>query len=295
VNTSPDVLSQHVAPLRPDILRGVYFLACDKVYDLTVAFLNSLRAHNPDISLCLIPFSESYNAIAHLSTAYNFTVLNSSFYIQLLLSYDAASSSLHGTCRGHYRKLMAWHGPYDEFIYVDVDTLILCDFNPLFPLLKRFDFVAATSNKHENLSYVWKRDPSSFLSDQQITFAANTGFFMSYKNAITSSRITIALQKATHIATYLQLRCMEQAFVNYLVVTSGLRFTSLYHLSLVESRHDLPLEIWGALLDPSLKADKIHTSFSHKVLMVHWAGLQSEAPYLTSTAWRYYRFIKSGL
>jgi len=53
---------------------GVYFSANDKVYDWTIAFLNSFRTFNPDLRLILIPFNEECDRILQLQTQYNFEV-----------------------------------------------------------------------------------------------------------------------------------------------------------------------------------------------------------------------------
>ncbi len=53
---------------------GVYFSASDKVYDWTMAFLNSFLTFNPNLRLILIPFNEQCDRILQLQTQYNFEV-----------------------------------------------------------------------------------------------------------------------------------------------------------------------------------------------------------------------------
>ncbi|MGK7890520.1 MAG: hypothetical protein AB4042_14410, partial [Leptolyngbyaceae cyanobacterium] len=44
--------------------RGIYITANDKVMDHAIAFLNSLRLHDPEIPVVLIPYNEDYQQVA---------------------------------------------------------------------------------------------------------------------------------------------------------------------------------------------------------------------------------------
>src|SRR4051812_23250796 len=104
------------------IRRGVYFLANDPMIDLVITFLNSLRAQEPDIALCLIPYDDRTTRIRELASRYCFSVLDD---VVALSACDEISSRFHGRIRGHYRKIAAWSGVFDEFVYIDIDTVLL--------------------------------------------------------------------------------------------------------------------------------------------------------------------------
>ena len=76
---------------------ALYFLANDDVYDLTVAFLNSVRrAH--DLPLCLIPFDGRIERLGGLAGEYGFSIFDRR---DILERCDAISRSFHGAPIGH--------------------------------------------------------------------------------------------------------------------------------------------------------------------------------------------------
>jgi hypothetical protein len=67
--------------------------------------------------------TEGYTAIQLLASQYNFEVF---LEPELVRAIDKVSSEFHnGWVSGNYRKLAMWSGPLEEFIYLDVDTVIL--------------------------------------------------------------------------------------------------------------------------------------------------------------------------
>src|SRR5271166_5181678 len=133
--------------------RGVYFLANNKIYDLAVAFLNSFRTHNPSLSLCLIPYDNSIEKIRELSSSYSFSIYNNE---SVLERCDKISRKFHGHTVGQYRKFATWEGAYDQFIYVDCDTVVLRDLSFVFDLLPEYHFIFSHSDIPRIRKWVWK-------------------------------------------------------------------------------------------------------------------------------------------
>ena len=199
--------------------RGVYFLASDGTAELARAFLNSFRKYNPDIPLCLIPFNEEFRKLENLQDQFNFSIFSDR---QMIESCDEISRRFHGHVRGEYRKFCIWEGAFEEFVYIDVDTVILSD----------YDFVTAHSNMPEISAMVWRpsiRDAGK-LSSGQIEFAANTGFVTSKLGALSMEEIKGKTEEALQLAEHMELFCKEQPLLNYLIVTSGKKYTSLFVL-----------------------------------------------------------------
>lgn len=138
--------------------KGVYFLANDDVYDLALAFLNSFRRHNSQTNACLIPFDGNIERLAELSEVHRFTIFSRQ---DVLERCDEISRSFHGSPAGHYRKLAAWEGPYDDFIYIDVDTIVLADVEQFFHFLAEFGFVASHARMKGLQRWVWKESIAS--------------------------------------------------------------------------------------------------------------------------------------
>lgn len=273
--------------------RGVYFLANDPVLDLAIAFLNSFRRSNPGVPLCLIPFDDRIEAIAQLQERYNFCLWASP---DLLRRCDEISKTFHGRVFGHYRKLAMWDGGYDEFVYIDTDTVVLESLEAVFSLVREFAFLTSTSDLSYTLKWVWKKsifDVTS-LSERQIRFAANTGFIASRKGALTLDEITARIPAAADLLPHMELFCIEQSLLNYLIVTSGKRYTSLYTLMRTRRRGDLPQEAWGGDAIGTVRQGRIVYPSYPRVLLVHWAGQAHKAVEGTmpnQELWSFYRHL----
>jgi hypothetical protein len=278
--------------------RGIYFLANDRVYELTVAFLNSLRLRNPKIEVCLIPYDSASERIKGLCVPYNFSILDDEDTFHWC---DNISVVFHDHIKGHYRKLAAWTGPFDEFIYIDVDTVVLANLDFCFAFLTDHDFVSSHSNIEDIRKWVWKDTifQSGFLNDDQINFAANTGFLISKKAALDRPAVTAAVKKAVKLSSHMELLCAEQPLLNYLIVSSGGPYTSLHVLN-DQRRLDIPLEMWAGTPGGVVEEGNIRFENRPEPLFVHWAGewrpkkpgpaIDPDMPY--QSFWEYYRKLR---
>jgi hypothetical protein len=254
--------------------RGVYFLANDRILDLTIAFLNSFRKYNPGLPLCLIPFRDDFQRLAELSDDYQFTIFNDE---NLLKQCDRISLLFHAEVTGHYRKLACWHGCFDEFIYVDVDMLVLKDLSFSFDLLPRYDFITSCANIPEAVQWVWKPTihHTRLLSPSQIEYGANTGYIISKKDAIPLGTLEQRALNATSLKNHMELYCKEQPFLNFLIVTSGLPFTSLWAVANTPEFPQNYTEFWAGNGKKQL-LPQMHTLVSgqkREVYLIHWAGV----------------------
>jgi hypothetical protein len=254
-------------------MRGVYFLANNGVLDLAIAFLNSFRAYNPDIPLCLIPFNSKVDRVAKLRSKYRFSIYDAT---EVLAFCDEVSLRFHPTAIGHYRKLAAWNGEFDEFIYIDVDTVVLRDVGLVFDFLASHSFVTSHSNIENIVKFVWKKSvyQSNLLTKEQIAFSANTGFIASQARALTKEVVKAKLERACALAPHMSLSYAEQPLLNYLFVTSGLPYTSLWALTRL-GHPDVPLERWAGERRPGLEfrnGQIWQDGKQSSLLLMHWAG-----------------------
>ena len=235
-----------------------------------MAFLNSFRVNNPTMPLCLIPFDGNCDKLRSLSDSYAYSIFDDS---EMLHRCDAIGSMFFGHPRGHFRKLCAFDGPFSEFIYIDCDTVVVSDVSFVFQYSAQYDFVFSHSNRPGLRQWVWKDSiyESSDLVDDQIDFSANTGFFCSRRGAISIDNAEQDLSSAVALAPHMELGCVEQPYLNYLVVTSGKRYTSLLEIQRRAPLWNIPLEKWagGGFLSPT------KDSVRHKgtnFFLFHWAG-----------------------
>ena len=59
-----------------ELARGVYTLANDPMYDWLVAFLESMREHEPDLPIVVIPFDDRIERVARLRGKYCFAIMD---------------------------------------------------------------------------------------------------------------------------------------------------------------------------------------------------------------------------
>jgi hypothetical protein len=272
--------------------RGVYFLANNKVFDQSVAFLRSFRTYNPGIPLCLIPFDGNYDRISALQDAYSFSIFDNQ---ALLATADAISERFHGYVLGTYRKLVAWEGAFDSFVYIDVDTVVLDSIDFAFDNLKFAPYVASHSHIDSIRRWVWKDNvyEKNILTPPQIAFSANTGFFASVRGLFPMKHCLAKVASALELKDNMELLCMEQPFLNYLVVTSGYAYTSLLALRNAGLAPEAKLEFWAGIPDARVDNGKLVSPFDVPVFLVHWAGKWQnlahidELPY--RELWEFYR------
>jgi hypothetical protein len=273
--------------------RGVYFLANDAILDIAIAFLNSFRAHNPSTALCLIPFDTDIDRISALRDRFGFTIWTDR---AALHRCDEISRSFHDRTAGQYRKLAMWDGPFDEFVYIDCDTVVLHDIGFVFAHLARHGFVTSHSDMADLRHWVWRDSvyATEALSPAQISYAANTGFLASRKECLSLAHVTDRLPAALALAPHMELFCMEQPLLNYLVVTSGHPYTSLFMIAMTTGAWDIPMERWAG--DPSFEVcDGRVVVPESPTLLMHWAGEWARAraenrPVSYQELWDFYRF-----
>jgi hypothetical protein len=252
--------------------RGVYFLANDRVYDLAVAFLNSFRKHNPSIPLCLIPYKADIERLQGLQQKYKFSIFNNA---EVLTRCDEISRHFHTQTNGNYRKLALWEGEFDEFLYIDVDMVVLADVKFVFRFLYEYDFVTSHSNMPEIVKWVWKPTihATGKLTDEQIAYSANMGFIASKKGALTLDGVSKKIPGAVELIPHMVLLCIEQPLLNYLVVTSGKRHTSLSLLARTRPSPGVMFEFWaGGGGGVSKEGQILVNGRRAPILVVHWAG-----------------------
>ncbi|GIH03540.1 hypothetical protein Rhe02_16070 [Rhizocola hellebori] len=273
--------------------RGVYFLANDAILDFAVTFLNSFRANNPDIALCLVPFDDDHAQVARLAGRYGFTRWRDD---EELRRCDAISRAFHnGETWGHYRKLALWKGQFDEFLYIDSDTVVLEPVDFVFEHLGKYDFVTSHSNMASIRRWVWKDSiyAASALTSEQIDYAANTGFFASRPGLIDTRLVHDNVTSLAGMAAHMELKCREQPLLNYLVVTSGRPYSSLSRIARETGDPTIPQEQWAGADIGEVESGRLIASQVQRVLLVHWAGewrraywANEQLPYLS--LWQHY-------
>ncbi|MDX2215764.1 MAG: hypothetical protein SFY66_21050 [Oculatellaceae cyanobacterium bins.114] len=132
---------------------GIYTLANDAVYDQLVALLNSIEMNvGLDIPVCIIPFDDRLERVKHeISSRANVVLFEDTKAIARWEKFAQAIWAAHpiaqnATSRqhwglGHHRKLVAFDGMFDKFVFYDADSLAMKPINDVFKRLQTYDFV----------------------------------------------------------------------------------------------------------------------------------------------------------
>lgn len=132
------------------VTRGVYIVANDRVADNAIALLSSLRQHDPDLPVVMIPFDQQYQTIAEL--------LKYHYQVQLFPELDFLENFTQTIAEifprdflklpNKMRKLAVWFGPLDHFLYVDTDIITFQPLRQTLDFLQQADFICC--------DYHWK-------------------------------------------------------------------------------------------------------------------------------------------
>jgi hypothetical protein len=264
--------------------RGLYFLTHDSMRDLTIAFLNSLRTFEPNLPLCFIPYNDEYQATASLRGIYEFSIWEDR---EALEKCDQISRMFHGATTGQYRKLLAWAGAFDEFAYIDIDTIMLSSLDRAFALLGDYDVITGISNIASLRKYVWIGDVSTMPPNLDTAYAASTGLIFSKRGALDLDEALVKARDAQMLKDRMALICTEQPFLNYLIVTSGQRYTSLSELRKSTRKEPWRVlkEAFGGIFNDDL------LSLEALPIIVHWAGIWRDDAHWNSATWRHFRML----
>jgi hypothetical protein len=140
-------------------VEGIYILANDVVYDQLIALVNSIRVNaGKAYPICVIPYDgqiERVQAWLGQAQALGVTLFSDASLIDTWetfatqiwqchpTAYDTwAAKGITGVNRmGMHRRFCGFDGPFERFIYLDADTLVLSPLAPIFAQLETHDVV----------------------------------------------------------------------------------------------------------------------------------------------------------
>jgi hypothetical protein len=134
---------------------GIYTLANDAVYNQLVALLNSIEVNiGVHIPVCIIPYNEKFDLVKkEITSRANVTIFENSESIQrwekfaheIWAAHPGAKSSKlsrNWWSNGHLqRKMCAFDGEFDKFVFCDADSLVMKPFDDIFEKLNTYAFV----------------------------------------------------------------------------------------------------------------------------------------------------------
>ncbi|WP_293334904.1 Npun_R2821/Npun_R2822 family protein [Microcoleus sp. CAWBG58] len=271
--------------------RGIYIVANDKVMESAIALLASIRLYNSQVPVFLIPFDDNYLQVAAaLSSLYEVQLYpNLGFVEQFTRQIGEIFDRDFLALPNKMRKLCAWFGPLDEFLYIDTDIIVFEDIAANLNKLSEVDFFCCDYHHlGEKLRNVFSPvvKEKNIFTDSQLQDVFNSGFWASRKGTITESQMYEILRECSQHREYFDFaqNVTDQPILNYMI------------LKLIVKRWNL---VNDSPAEPGSWAGSTHFQERDCVLYdkgkrlkyIHWAGIpiKSGSPYWK--LWRHYRYL----
>lgn len=271
---------------------GIYTLANDYVFDQLVALLNSIETNASNLPVCVIAYNDQLDRVrAEIADRPNVTLMDDptifarwrEFSTQVWTTHPHALATwreegIDGVYRlscNHRYASFDLEAPFDRFIYLDADTLVLDSLDRFFESLNDHDFVTYDF-QFKDPSHIFNLTSPKLLEifpqERLQTEIFCSGCYASKKGLFSPEQLENLVAKlAEGEAEVLYLKAPNQSVLNYITMRSGITIHNLaVHLSLekrtgnsVTSKH---FE-WR---------DRVLYDHGKRVTYLHYIGLSSQ-------------------
>ncbi|MDJ0732743.1 MAG: methionine synthase [Nostocaceae cyanobacterium] len=276
--------------------RGIYITANDKVTDHAIALLNSIRLHDQDTPIVMIPYDENYHKIAHtLNKYYGVEIYQDLDFI------DRLSKKLHETFGGQFfarphqfRKQACWFGPFDEFLYIDTDIVVFEKIIDNLNYLAQADFIYCDYQHAGGITNVFtpKVLEDKIFTENEIKDIFNGGFWGSKKNLLSEEELYATFAECAAHPEYFDFsqKTSDQPIINYMLLKRIKR-----RFNIVRREGKAPGNWAGTTYFQRQGNILIDPTMNQHLQYLHWAGIriQPGCPYWE--IWDYYRHLNPEL
>jgi hypothetical protein len=273
-------------------MRGIYIVANDRVGENAIALLNSIRAFDAEVPVYLIPFNDEYAGIAQ--------ALAELHQVQVFPDLEFLEQFTHRIGKifdrdflrlpNKMRKLAAWFGPLDQFLYIDTDILVFQKIADVLNYLSEYDFLCCDyHHAGEGLKNIFAETvrQQGLFSQEQLQDVFNSGFWGSKKGVISEMQMYELLRECAAHREYFDFsqQTTDQPILNYLVLKAMPK-----RLNLVRTMAQAPGSWAGS--KHFQEKDGILYDNGQPLWYLHWAGIamQPNSPY--RSLWQHYRSLK---
>jgi hypothetical protein len=270
---------------------GICTLANDRVYDQLVALLNSIEAiYGQKMPVCVYPYDDNTAQIAaEIARRPNVQLYNHQDSIQQWDEFVRNIWDAHPTAQEHWRQIgtdkyyrvgthrryCAFDAPFDRFVYMDADTLLMSPLEQVFAQLNQYDWVVYDF-QFKDLSHVYNASSAKlkelFTPERLQTEIFCSGFYASKKDIFNAQKRSWLLEQLRQgEAEILYDLAPDQTILNYMVMRSGISSYNFAH-SLPES------EKTGCCVTSShfQGKDNILYDKGNRLTYIHYIGLSSK-------------------
>jgi len=267
--------------------QGIYILANDDFIEDAIALLNSLRQHAPDYPVRLIPYDDRHQRVAQLLRD-KFGV--EKFEDQYLFDvFEKHARAILGRSAPMCRTLAMWFGPFDEFIYLDVDIVVFQNQRDVFDMLTEYDFVCCADGRTLGIKHVFTERvlERNLFTEQEINYLFNTGMYASKKGVLGYAQLISLLEETATIPDIFLPYYQDQTILNYLVLRAIPKRADLRDFTPA-----IPDDAWAGLSNLKVRKDKAYKVYNTELPArhLHWAGFKQIASRPHVGLWLMYRY-----
>ena len=270
---------------------GICTLGNDRVYDQIVALLNSIEAvAGKDMPVCIYPYDDNIEKLAQfVSTRPNVQLYDDHQSIESWDNFAKAAWDTHPTAKerwqkagsqgyhrfGTHRRYCAFDAPFDRYIYMDADTLLMSPVGAIFELLESHDCIVYDF-QHKDPTHVYQVDSPKLNNIFPVPRVQKeifcSGFYASKKDLFSPEiRDELLAYLKAGEAEILYPMAPDQTIINYMMMRSG---CSIYNLAL-----NLPKqERTGCCITSTHFQEKDHILYdkNNRLTYIHYIGLSSK-------------------
>ncbi|MEL6554154.1 MAG: Npun_R2821/Npun_R2822 family protein [Cyanobacteria bacterium J06621_11] len=271
-------------------MRGVYIVANDKVGENAIALMSSLRLRDPDIPVFLIPFNDDHKQVAQqLADLYNVQLFPDLDFLNALTDKIGEIFPRDFLALPNkMRKLAAWFGPLDEFLYIDTDILFFTPVTDTLAYLDQADFIWCDYHYTRGLEDVFSEvvPQQNIFDAEALKDVFNSGLWGSRKSALSLEQLYNILSECAAHKEYFDFSsgCTDQPIMNYLVLKAMPR-----RLNIVKANPGEPGS-WGGTPHFERRDDVLFDG-DKPLRYLHWAGTPMRAGGPYRNLWTHYRYL----
>jgi Mannosyltransferase putative len=269
---------------------GICTLANDAVYDQVVALLNSIEAiYGTDMPVCIYPYNDNLEKLtAEISRRPHVQLYSDRESIERWDRFFCEVWDAHPTAHqrrlekgfkppyrfGHHRYFCAFDGPFDRFLYLDADTLLMNRVEPIFEKLENSDIVVYDFQYKDPTHVFDVTSPklTELFSPDALQSIFCSGLYASKKNLYTPEHLDRLLsQLQSGDAEVLYIWAADQPILNYMALRSQ---QSVYNFA-----RQLPkAEITGCCVTSSHfeARDWVLYDAGRQLTYLHYIGISSK-------------------
>ncbi|MEA5618836.1 hypothetical protein VB711_13450 [Cronbergia sp. UHCC 0137] len=270
---------------------GICTLANDRVFDQVVALLNSIEAiYGQEMPVCIYPYDDNIAEItAEVARRPHVTIYDNRDSIQQWDQFVRDIWDAHPTAKKHWqtvgdneyhrvgthRRYSAFDAPFDRFVYMDADILLMDSLDHIFTQLNNHDWVVY-DYQYKDLSHVY--DVASpklkkiFTPQQLEREIFCSGFYGSKKDIFSVEQRKVLLKKLQEgEGEVLYDMAPDQTILNYMVMRSQLSSYNFAHHLAKDERTGCCVTSLNFEVKDSVLYDR-----GNKLTYIHYIGLSSK-------------------